>query len=305
MQILENTEEASAHVPALSPATFTVATAKPHYSCSSRDGQDRVRRYIEALLQDKTGLIALNQMEFALNASSTIRPNGYIGLGGSCGPHHDSAVLLINDAQFQVLHAIGETSVGNFSLLPYIASGVAPSGIGSMCVASNYSLSSSRPYAGAIIRHRASNRKMCTIVGTFPHCDQPWNDSFVENIRTACRGLQILFLVDTNAGCPGGDPNTPARGANDSLVSMETIAARHGASWGGCSDPAVNRAPTCCDDIKKGFPYARLWFDRTALCGSTTPGESPGVVKRFQVGKTFVCGGDEEHLYTSALVDLN
>merc|ERR1711865_417801 len=103
-------------------------------------------------------------MEFALNLSSAAPPNGFAAIGASCGPHHDSAVLLINDAQFQVLQGIGETTVGNFSLLPYISNGLPPAtASGSMCIASNSTISGSRPYAGALLEHKVTNRQLCAV----------------------------------------------------------------------------------------------------------------------------------------------
>lgn len=282
----------------VSPASFTTASVKPHYSCTTLEGQDRVRAYIAAALRKGTGVIALNQMEFSLNPSTAAAPSDYLGFGGSCGPHHDSVVVLLNRHQFSLLAPIGKTSA-NFSQLPFVSNGTTSSDPGTMCVAHNNTLSGSRPYAGALVRHTASARELCVVAATFPHCDQQWNPSFLEDIQQDCGpAAALLFLVDSNAGCPGGDSTTLPRGANDSLVTMDKIANRHGADWGACSDPAPAAKPTCCDDIKKGFPYARDWFDRTALC------RGAGQVTNFQVRDGFVCGGDEEHLYTTGLVNL-
>merc|ERR1712113_599618 len=67
---------------------------------------------------------------------------------------------------------------------------------------------------------------------------------------------------------------------------------------GACSDPGRWGENTCCNDSRWGFPFPRYRSDRTVLCRG-------GEVRNFTVKDSFVCGADEEHRFTTALVDLN
>ena len=150
-----------------------------------------------------------------------------------------------------------------------------------------------------MLKHTSTGKDLCIIAGTFPHCDEAWHLEFVTSIKEKCSGKELLLIVDTNAACNGAPKTT-----HD--VSVLNISNIHKAGWGACSDPAVasNQPPTCCHDIEPGkwySPEAQYWFDRTALCSTSA---TPGVVEQYQVKDQWVCGTNEEHHFTSAVVQL-
>lgn len=275
-------------------SSFKVAEVKPHFGCTSEDGQDRVRQYVTDLTDAGTGIIALIEMQFSLP-----QPAGYTAFGASCKTKHaDAAVVLVDDSQFSVVSTIGGTVSGDVSAVPFLADGTEPD-TGDMCVANATATYGpglayrvgARPYAGAVLRH-SSGKELCVISATFPHCMQPWLPQFISDIDQGCGDRQLLFVVDTNAGCPeytGEDPR---------LWSMAAIARNHSADWGECHDPAQRFGEvTCCNDFPD-FPYARYAYDRTAVCRG-------GAVEQFEVESRFVCGNSHaEHKFTSAVVHL-
>jgi len=276
--------------------SFTVAEVKPHYGCQSPDGQERVRQYISKLTTAGTGIIALLEMEFSLP-----QPSGYTALGGACGKHIDPAVVLVDEAQFSVVSTIGATAAGNYSGVPYIGGGQAAGArTNSMCVADPTAIFGpgagfpvgSRPYAGAVLKHRQSGREICVLTATLAHCSYNWTEQFVADVEQGCGDRQLLIVADTNAGCA-----VPTL-KSDSHLSMNEILARHGKlNWGPCHDPGLYSEPTCCNDFPE-FPYPRYWYDRTAICRG-------GRVTDFQVEKGFVCQDSRaEHLFTKATIEL-
>merc|ERR1712079_37647 len=187
---------------------------------------------------------------------------------------------------------IGETVVGDYTAVPFLAEGTKPTK-GSMCV-SDPPLNGERGYAGALLRHRASNLEVCVVAGTLPHCGTPWLPRFLEDLKSdGCKGDHLLLLLDTNAGCETLGP------AASRKVSMQEIGQTNNASWGTRSDSAVLMEPTCCHDTRKGFPEAQYWYDRIALCGGH------GAVEHLHVHKEFVCNANQEHKSTSATVRLD
>lgn len=268
-------------------ASFSAAEVKPHYQCSTADGQDHVRNHINGLVGQETGIISLIQFEFTL-----AQPTGYTSFGASCTTGHaDPVVVLVNEKQFSIVSGIGETTVGDYASLPFLSTGKAPPS-GSMCVA-DPSVYGQRGYAAAVLKHTSSGTEFCAISGTFPHCRGSWQQSFIDSIKQSCTGRPVLVIADTNAACETEGPQA-SKGE-----SMQAISDHHNAGWGACSDPAIeNPAPTCCHDLSQGHPEARYWYDRTAICGG-------GVVDSFQVNDNFVCGTNEEHKYTTAIVHLS
>jgi len=276
------------------PNSFSVAEVKPHFGCRTPEGQEAVRGYIAGLANQSTGLIALIQYEFSLP-----QPSGYTAFGASCTPKHaDPVVVLVDNSQFGFVEMIGDTVFGDYASMPFLTTGKQPSS-GSMCTADPKAWGA-RGYAGAVLRQISTGKEVCVIAGTFPHCNGAFDSKFSSDIRGSlynkgCGGRPLLFIVDTNAGCQKSDDQA---GIDSSKISMTGIGKNHSQNWGECSDPAIaNPNPTCCNDIKKGHPEARVWYDRTALCGG-------GTVEDFQVHDSFVCGADEEHKFTTATVTL-
>jgi len=268
---------------------FSVAEVKPHFQCTSAEGQQRVRDHIGNLTVSGTGLIALIQLEFTL-----AQPKGYTAFGAACGTKHgDPVVVLVDESQFSIVSGIRETVVGDYASMPFLVTGKGPT-CGPMCVA-DPAVEGERGYAAAVLKHMPSGQEICVIAGTFPHCYGAWLPQFLDDVGPAgCRGLPLLFIVDTNAACEFEGP-LASKG-----ISMQDIGKNHSAGWGACSDPAVaSPEPTCCHDISKGHPEARYWYDRTALCNSK------GLVEQFRVHSDFVCGTDVEHKYTTAVVRLD
>lgn len=269
------------------PPSFTVAEVKPHYQCTDSEGQARVRDHVASLASQKTGLIALIQFEFTLP-----QPEGYTVFGASCTTEHaDPAVVLVDENQFIVVSGLRDTVVGDYAGVPYLSSGVQPTS-GSMCTADTEKYGE-RGYAGAVLRHTASGEEVCVIAGTLPHCYGSWQPSFKSAIEQGCGGRRLLIVADTNAACETEGP------AASKSVSMSSIFQNHSIDLGECSDPAIegSESPTCCHDTSQGHPEAQYWYDRTALCGG-------GSVEQFQVNADFVCGSDQEHKYTAAVVKL-
>jgi len=257
--------------------SFMVAEIKPHFACSSSDCQGRVREYVSTLAVSKFGIIAMLQTEFHIPL-----PSGYTAFGAACKYHHvDNAVVLVDTAQFTIASAlIGET-VDGYSAMPYVFDGQAPE-TGSMCLGDPL-LDGERAYTGAVLRHM-SGIEVCVIAATFPNRSRPLGDKFFSELRVACGDERpILFVADTNA-----NPGSP---------SFDEIGRENEAGWGHCSDPATTGPKPCCNDTKKDSPYPRWKFDRTVLCRS-------GSVEKFLVEPGFVCGGHEEHRYTTAIVKL-
>lgn len=257
-------------------ASFRVAEVKPHFACSDADGQDRVREYIQGLVSERFGVIGLLQTEFPLS-----QPAGYGAFGAACVFHFaDSAVVMFDQGQFTLLEPLGATAVGNFSAMPYLSDGKAPTS-GDSCLG-DPSVDGERAYAGALLRHKSSGLKVCVISGTFPHFGRPLGSRFPKELVAACGETALLLVVDTNVD----------------QAPMDAIGKMNGGGWKDCSDPGAAGDKTCCHDIMKGFPAPRFTYDRTALCGGG------GSVDEFAVGSTFVCGANEEHRYTKALVTL-
>jgi len=269
----------------VAPGAFSVAEVKPHYQCTEPEGQDRVRDHVAQLASGSTGIIALIQFEFTLQ-----EPDGYTVFGSSCTQRtSDPVVVLVDEKQFSVISGIGETTVGNYSAVPFLQTGKQLPG--SMCVA-DPNVYGQRGYTGAVLQHLASGREICVVAATFPHCRGAWRPDFVKSIAQSCAGHELLVIADTNAACEAEGP------AASKGEPMQVIGEYHGAAWGKCSDPAVDSdEPTCCHDLSKGHPEARYWYDRIALCGG-------GSVDNFTVNRDFLCGADEEHKSTSAWVHL-
>merc|ERR1712039_669882 len=219
-------------------------------------------------------------------------PKGYTAFGASCtNENTDPVTVLVNANMFDIVTGFRDTVVGDYSKMPFLTSGKAPSS-GSMCVA-DPATQGERGYAGAVVKHKASGQTMCVLAGTFPHCRAKWQPNIISDIAQNCKDHPLLIIADTNAACY-------TEGAEASKKeSMQDIGEHQKANWGTCSDPAIaSSEPTCCHDVKKGHPEARYWYDRTALCGGG------GSVDQFQVNDKWVCGADQEHKYTTAVVTL-
>jgi hypothetical protein len=272
-------------VPVVVAQSFSVAEVKPHFQCKTPDGQDRVRDHISRLVSNSTGIITLIQFEFTLT-----QPEQYTVFGASCtNGFSDPVVVLVNKQQFTVISGFRETIVDNYKAMPFLATGQPING--SMCVADSakYGL---RGYTGGVLRHTSSGKEICIVAGTFPHCRGSWQSQFLDDIEQGCRGRPLVVIADTNAACELEGP------AASKKESMQTIGEHHHANWGTCSDPAIqNDEPTCCHDLSQGHPEARSWYDRIAICGG-------GIVDDFQVNADFVCGANEEHKYTTAMIHL-
>jgi len=238
------------------------------------------------LTSHSTGLIALIQFEFALK-----QPKGYTAFGAACvGQYIDPAVVLVDTRQFHIISGIGETVIGDYTAVPFLAGGSKPTK-GSMCISDP---ADERGYAGALLRHRASNLEVCVVVGTMPHCNAPWQSRFLEDLNSeGCKGRHLLLIMDTNAACENLGPHASRN------VSMQDIGQTHSAGWGMCSDPARLKEPTCCHNTNNSFPEARYWYDRTALCGGY------GAVEQFHVHEEYVCKCHEEHKFTTAMVRID
>jgi len=276
--------------------TFKVAQVKPHFGCKSDDGQDRVRQRVADLASADTGLITLIEMEFQL-----AQPTGYTAFGAACGRHKDPIVVLVNEAQFTVVSTMGATLTGNYSAMPYIGGGKGPEKGDNMCVSDPLGSISvgnktfpmgSRPYAGAVLLHKASGKEICMISGTLPHCLYKWADQFITDVDKTCGNRQLLWIGDTNAGC-----ELPGLYV-DNRISFDDILANHSkADWGPCHDPALQAEPTCCNDFPD-HPYPRYWYDRTVVCRG-------GRVEDFKVDSAFICKNSHaEHLSTTATIHL-
>lgn len=252
---------------------MNVAEVKPHFGCTLESGRERVRGLVSSLVNQSFGVIALLQAEFSIP-----QPQGFSAFGASCvSQNADAAVVLYNHSAFELLQPIGPTQTHNYRAMPYLYDGNPPIN-GSSCVG-DVRTDGERAYTGAVLRDRRTGEALCVIAATFPHFLNPVGQEFLTQISGACRGRPILFVVDTNTdGLP-----------------MDAIGEDLGAGWGNCSDPGAVGDNTCCHDIKKGSPVARFKFDRTAVCNG-------GIVDNWAVGKSWVCGADEEHHYTTARV---
>jgi hypothetical protein len=272
--------------------SFSVAEVKPHWQCAaSANGLNNVRKHIGGLVSNSTGLIAMIQFEATLS-----NPKGYAAFGASCVSRYpDPVVVLFDESQFSMVSAVGGTIVGDYSKMPWLTTGKQQAS-GDNCVA-DPSIYGERGYAGALLHHTASGEELCVVAGTFPHCYGSWQPQFLQNIQQSCNGRRLLVIGDTNAACESQGPLASKK------LSMQDIAKNHSANWGTCSDPAVdNSEPTCCLDMQEGQLEARYWYDRTALC--VPAGVAGGFVEQFQVNAEFVCGVNEEHKYTTAVVHL-
>lgn len=279
---------------AASGSYFTVAEVKPHHGCTDPIGRERVKRYVSELVKKGTGLISLLEMEFALE-----QPEGYTVFGGNCkSKHSDPAVMLVDESQFTMVGPLGYTLVGDYAQMPFLSDGQEPKS-GPMCVAdptaanpvTNRSVGE-RPYAGAILRHKATNKEICVLTGTFPHNGFPWLRKFVEDVK-GCGGRQLVIIADTNANY------IPGNTTDSRWFTMERIAANHSVNWGECSDPgAAQPDPTCCNDTRTlGNADPTWWYDRVASCNG-------GSVDRFEVEPRYFCEADEEHRFITARVWL-
>jgi len=258
---------------------------KPHFGCTDATGRDNVRSYIAGLVSNHTGLISLLEFEFPLE-----QPDGYTAFGGNCkSKYSDPAVVLVDESQFSIVSGVGKTLVGNYSEMPFLT-GNKPD-VGPMCV-SNATETGERPYAGAVLLHKASGKEICVVTATFPHCMHKWEDHFIADVNLTCGSRQLLVIADTNAGCE-------SRGSQDSYrYSMSRIFAHHGVDFGPCHDPGQFADPTCCNDTSQtDIATPRYAYDRTAVCRG-------GFVDQFQVAPEYFCGADEEHRFTSARVWL-
>jgi len=267
---------------------FSVAEVKPHYQCAmSQEGTDRVRIYVANLASQGTGLIGLIQFEFMLE-----QPEGYTAFGAACVSHYsDPAVVLVDTRQFHIISGIGETVIGDYTAVPFLSADSKPTK-GSMCVSDP--ANGERGYAGALLMHKASNIEVCVVIATLPHCDAAWQPRFLEDLNSeGCKGRHLLLIMDTNAAC---EKLGPLASRN---VTMQHIGQIHSADWGMCLDPGILAEPTCCHDSNTGFPEARYWYDRTALCGGY------GAVENFHVHEEYVCNTIQEHKFTTAMVRID
>lgn len=279
---------------AASGSYFTVAEVKPHFGCTDPIGRERVKRYVSELARKGTGLISLLEMEFALE-----QPEGYTVFGGNCkAKHSDPAVMLVDESQFVIVGPLGDTLAGDYAQMPFLSNGQEPKS-GPMCVAdptavnprTNLSVGG-RPYAGAILRHKATNMEICVVTGTFPHNGFRWQRKFVEDVK-GCGERQLVIIADTNANY------IPGNTSDSRWFTMERIAANHSVNWGECLDPgATQPVPTCCNDTRTlGNPDPTWWYDRVASCRG-------GSVDQFEVEPHYFCGANEEHRFITARVWL-
>lgn len=277
--------------------TFQAATVKPHWGCMDSEGQARVQDYVDELAFRSVSLIALNQMQFQLAGGAL--PSGYSVFGGDCVTKHaDNVAVLVRTNDFEQVRMVGRTSTN----VSYLFDGLKPA-FGDMCVAADVDLSGIRAYTGAVLRYVGPGAskdmplEMCVLAATFPHCWQAWSEDFVNVVDSDCVGsagepVPKVFLVDSNAGCPSQENELSTRVAMNDLLNNHT-------SWGEqCSELTTSETPTCCLDIKKGYPYARYWFDRVAVCGQ-------GGVSALLVEENFTCGADEEHKSTLATLHFS
>jgi len=255
--------------------TFRVAELKPHFGCTDPAGQNRVRDYVSQLVAQRFGLIALIQTEFQV-----AQPEGYSAFGAACVVQHsDAAVVLFDTSVFLPVKAFGaDTQFGNFSSMPYLYNGTAPTR-GGACLGVP-STDGERAYTAAVLRHISSGQELCVVSGTFPHRDRPLGTQFDNLFSSSCSKLPTVIIADTN-----------------SINLMSNI--HRGAGWANCSDPGQSGASglTCCHDIKRGHPDAMFPYDRTAICQG-------GTVDQFVVEKDWICNADEEHKFTQAVVHL-
>jgi hypothetical protein len=257
---------------------LSVAEVKPHYACTLHNNGSRVARYVAGLAHRDTSIIATIQLQFALE-----KPLGYTAFGSACVDEYiDNVVGYVRDADLAIVSPIGNTTVGNYSLMPYVYDGSGPAE-GDMCATGNLKLTRERAWGGVVVRHLLSGAEFCVITGTFPHADFSWGAEFPAAVDASCAHRPLLFLVDTNA--------QPDSLTFDALCQMQNV------SWGTCSDPGVHGDATCCDDISQGVLYPRFRSDRIALCRG-------GTVENFTVESAFVCDTNEEHRFTRASVTL-
>jgi len=263
-----------------SAAIFTVAEVKPHFGCVGVDGTSRVERYIEDLANNHTSIIASIQLQFAVHELEN-----YSVFGSSCVREYaDNVVVFLSKSEFAIVSPIGHTLVGEYAQMPFVADGKRPLK-GNMCVShlSEIEITGVRAYGGAVVRHQTSGQELCVVAGTLPHMDLGWGWHFVNDIAASCQGKPLLFVLDTNVW-----PDSQ---------TFQQITSHHEVDWGSCSDPGSFGPATCCNDINKDMSYPTLRFDRTVMCRG-------GTVENFTVDDAFVCGTDEEHRYTKAVVKL-
>jgi len=252
---------------------FRVAEIKPHFGCTSPEGQENVREYIHGLVNQRYGLVALIQTEFHVP-----QPLGYSAFGASCVYNNpDAAVVLFNQAIFEAVQPLGTTILGSYDAMPYLSDGCAPAN-GSSCMG-DPGRDGERAYTGAVLRVTESGEELCVVAATFPHRQTALGRKFLREFKQSCETRPVLFIVDTNADG----------------TSMDQLGKVYGDAWGNCSDPGANGAKTCCHDIKRGVPNALFKFDRTALCNG-------GSVEDWAVETNWFCDADEEHHFTTAMV---
>lgn len=257
-----------------------MAEVKPHFGCQSGAGPDRVRGYIDGLVERRYGIITLLQVEFPVRL-----PSGYTPIGAACGQTLiDGAVVFIRDDLFRIVQPLGDTLVGhgNYSSMPFVANGTEIGG--SMCVA-DIAASGTRVYAGAELEHIASGTRLCLLAGTLPHPElrgEPYAAEFLEQVAKCSQDKPLLCIADTNLA---GEE------------TLEELVNSRGADLRRCSDPGRWAPPTCCDDSAWGHPEPRYKSDRTAICGG-------GTVTKFHVEPVYICKSAEEHRFTVATVEL-
>lgn len=263
--------------------SFRVAEVKPHFGCKSPEGRERVRQYVDGLRAEAFALIVLIQVEFVLP-----EPVGYTAFGASCVCSNvDPVVVLVDVSQFTLLRGLGETAVGSYAELPFVASGTKPSN-GSMCAADCHAPGvGERGYAGAVLQHK-SGVEICVVAGTLPHSYSeffvPLSPRFLADVRQGCGDRELLFVLDTNA-MPDNQ-------------TVESMGQNNGADWGPCDDPGVHGNLTCCNDTAKyGHEEPSFRYDRTAVCRG-------GSVESWEVERAYCCGANEEHRFTKATVRL-
>eukprot|EP00405_Crypthecodinium_cohnii_P059114 CAMPEP_0206632222 /NCGR_PEP_ID=MMETSP0325_2-20121206/68765_1 /ASSEMBLY_ACC=CAM_ASM_000347 /TAXON_ID=2866 /ORGANISM="Crypthecodinium cohnii, Strain Seligo" /LENGTH=331 /DNA_ID=CAMNT_0054157681 /DNA_START=63 /DNA_END=1055 /DNA_ORIENTATION=+ len=265
--------------------SFDVAEVKPHYGCTEPSGQQRVRDFVGQLVSEELSIITLLQVEFEMD-----HPEGYFAIGGACAgsQHEDVAVALVREEEFSFAAPLGATQHGWYNM-PYLSGKLAqqpPDPARSMCI-SNIKVVGERPYAGAILTHKASGVSLCLVIGTLPHPSafpKSFTMDFVDAVQSCAQDRPLLLVVDSN------------------LVYGQTVAETFSEQGldlqHDCSDPGAFGAPTCCNDSLMGHPESRYQSDRTVLCGGR------GAVKDFTVKKDYICNAPEEHLTTRATVKL-
>lgn len=283
--------------PQVARSTFKIAKLKPDLECAwgsaehiPDGGQKAVEENLFDLLREGYGIVGIIEAEYKVSAPD----DKFFFVGSMCKrswkSYGDPVIIIFRRDMFEFVKGIGSSRHDAWSEMPYVSTGGVDEQSSEDACTADPNAHGERGYAGAVVKHKESQKLMCVIIGTLPHGGQ-WNvrDQFHDELDQAgCTTMPLIFALDANW-----------EGRVSDFDRLNT--------WRNCVDPGR-------DYVYKNFDYGNGYvgggeastclrqrcrrYDRIALCNSPD-----GTLNNFLLDK-FVCKAQGEHAPSKAVISF-